>query len=128
MEFSKRQTAGYGLGAVGKDMVYALSASYVMYYYQDILGISATFVGVVLMAARVFDALNDPFMGIIVENSNPKLGKFSTWILSGSILNAFVLYALFSVPSALSGAGPFSAHGKRRTAPFHGGTLPAAAR
>jgi melibiose permease len=40
MEFSKRQTAGYGLGAVGKDMVYALSASYVMYYYQDILGIS----------------------------------------------------------------------------------------
>ena len=72
MEFSKRQTAGYGLGAVGKDMVYALSASYVMYYYQDILGISATFVGVVLMAARVFDALNDPFMGIIVEKSNPK--------------------------------------------------------
>ena len=105
MEFSKRQTAGYGLGAVGKDMVYALSASYVMYYYQDILGISATFVGVVLMAARVFDALNDPFMGIIVEKSNPKFGKFSTWILSGSILNAFVLYALFSVPSALSGGG-----------------------
>lgn len=105
MEFSKRQTAGYGLGAVGKDMVYALSASYVMYYYQDILGISATFVGVVLMAARVFDALNDPFMGIIVEKSNPKFGKFGTWILSGSILNAFVLYALFSAPSALSGGG-----------------------
>ena len=105
MEFSKRQTAGYGLGAVGKDMVYALSASYVMYYYQDILGISATFVGVVLMAARVFDALNDPFMGIIVEKSNPKFGKFNTWIRSGSILNAFVLYALFSVPSALSGGG-----------------------
>ena len=52
-----------GVCAVGKDMVYALSASYVMYFYQDVLGLSATFVGLILMAARVFDALNDPFMG-----------------------------------------------------------------
>ena len=47
-------------------MVYALSASYVMYFYQDVLGLSATFVGLILMAARVFDALNDPFMGVLV--------------------------------------------------------------
>ena len=33
--------ASYGLGAVGKDMVYMLSASYVLYYFQDILGVSA---------------------------------------------------------------------------------------
>jgi len=35
-EFGKKQFVAYGLGAVGKDMVYALSASYIMYYYQDI--------------------------------------------------------------------------------------------
>ena len=63
MRFTAKQTAAYGLGAVGKDMVYALSASYVMYYYQDILGLPASFVGLILMAARVFDAVNDPFMG-----------------------------------------------------------------
>ena len=39
-EFGKKQFAAYGLGAVGKDMVYALSASYIMYYYQDILDLS----------------------------------------------------------------------------------------
>ena len=56
MELTLKQKTAFGIGAVGKDMVYALSASYVMYYYQDVLGLSASFVGVVLMAARFFDA------------------------------------------------------------------------
>ena len=56
MELTTKQKAAFGIGAVGKDMVYALSASYVMYYYQDVLGLPATFVGLILMIARVFDA------------------------------------------------------------------------
>ena len=96
--FSFKEKAAYGLGAVGKDMVYALSSSYVMYYYQDILGLQATFVGLILMIARVFDAINDPFMGVLVAKTNTKYGKFRPWILSGTVLNAFVLYALFSAP------------------------------
>ena len=101
-EFGKKQFAAYGLGAVGKDMVYALSASYIMYYYQDILGLSATFVGFILMIARVFDAANDPFMGVVVAKTNSKWGKFRPWLFTGTILNAFVLYALFAAP-AVSG-------------------------
>ena len=101
-EFGKKQFAAYGLGAVGKDMVYALSASYIMYYYQDILGLSATFVGFILMIARVFDAANDPFMGVVVAKTNSRWGKFRPWLFTGTILNAFVLYALFSAP-AVSG-------------------------
>lgn len=65
MELTLKQKTAFGIGAVGKDMVYALSASYVMYYYQDVLGLSASFVGLVLMAARFFDAFNDPFMGVL---------------------------------------------------------------
>ena len=101
-EFGKKQFAAYGLGAVGKDMVYALSASYIMYYYQDILGLSASFVGFILMIARVFDAANDPFMGVVVAKTNSRWGKFRPWIFTGTILNAFVLYALFAAP-AVSG-------------------------
>ena len=48
MELTLKQKTAFGIGAVGKDMVYALSASYVMYYYQDVLGLSASFVGLVL--------------------------------------------------------------------------------
>jgi melibiose permease len=103
MKFGKKEMAAFGFGAVGKDMVYALSASFVMYYYQDILGISAAFVGTILMIARVFDAINDPFMGILVAKTNTKWGRFRPWVLLGTILNAIVLIYMFNVP-ALEGS------------------------
>ena len=104
MKLTKTQTAAFGIGAVGKDMVYALSANYVMYFYQDILGLSATFVGLILMIARVFDAINDPFMGIIVAKTRTRWGRFRPWLFSGTVLNAVVLYALFAAPN-MSGTG-----------------------
>ena len=104
MQLSLKQKIAFGIGAVGKDMVYALSANYVLYYYQDILGVSSTFVGLILMIARVFDALNDPFMGVLVAKTKTKWGKFRPWLVSGTVLNAFVLYALYAAPN-LEGAG-----------------------
>ncbi|MBE5837286.1 glycoside-pentoside-hexuronide (GPH):cation symporter [Butyrivibrio sp.] len=97
--------ASYGLGAVGKDMVYMLSASYVLYYFQDILGVSAAAMGVILMVARVFDAFNDPIMGAIVAKTKTRWGKFRPWLLIGTITNAIVLYLMFSAPPTLSGSG-----------------------
>lgn len=64
----------YALGAVGKDMVYMLSASYVLYYFQDLLGVNAIAMGIILMAARVFDAFNDPIMGVIVAKTRTRWG------------------------------------------------------
>ncbi len=104
MELTLKQKAAYGIGAVGKDMVYALSASYAMYFYQDVLGLSATFVGLILMIARIFDAVNDPFMGIVVAKTHSRWGRFRPWLFTGTILNAVVLYALFAAPD-LSEAG-----------------------
>ena len=98
MKFSRKQTIAYGLGAIGKDMVYALSSGFVLYYYQDVIGLNAGFVGVILMIARVFDAINDPMMGVVVAKTNSKWGRFRPWILTGTVLNAFVLYALFTAP------------------------------
>ena len=98
MKFGKKEMSAFGFGAIGKDMVYALSASFVMYYYQDILGISAAFVGSILMIARVFDAFNDPFMGIVVAKTNTKWGRFRPWVLLGTVLNAVVLVVMFNVP------------------------------
>lgn len=105
MKLSFKEKAAYGLGAVGKDMVYMLSASYVLYYYQDILGVNAFAMGVILLAARVFDAFNDPIMGVLVAKTRTKWGKFRPWLLIGTILNAIVLYFLFAAPPALDGEG-----------------------
>ena len=105
MNLSVKEKASYGLGAVGKDMVYMLSASYILYYYQDLLGVSSWIMGIILMAARVFDAFNDPIMGIVVAKTQTKWGKFRPWLLIGTILNAVVLYFMFAVPKSLTGAG-----------------------
>ncbi len=105
MKLSGAAKASYGLGAVGKDMVYMLSASYVLYYFQDILGVSAAAMGVILMVARVFDAFNDPIMGAVVAKTKTKWGKFRPWLLFGTITNAVILVLMFSAPPALSGSG-----------------------
>ncbi len=105
MKLSGREKFSYGLGAVGKDMVYMLSASYVLYYYQDLLGVNPFAMGVILLAARVFDAFNDPIMGVIVAKTRTRFGKFRPWLFVGTVLNAVVLYLMFAAPPALDGAG-----------------------
>lgn len=95
----------YGIGAVGKDMVYMLSASYILYYFQDIMGVSAIAMGVILLIARVFDAFNDPIMGVIVAKTKTKWGKFRPWLLIGTLTNAVILIVMFSAPPSLDGKG-----------------------
>ena len=105
MRLSGKEKISYGLGAVGKDMVYMLSASYILYYYQDLLGVSAIAMGTILLVARVFDAINDPIMGMIVAKTKTRWGRFRPWLMIGTLLNAVVLYFMFAAPPALDGKG-----------------------
>ncbi|MBQ3774131.1 MAG: MFS transporter, partial [Pseudobutyrivibrio sp.] len=95
----------YGIGAVGKDMVYMLSASYVLYYFQDIMGVNAIAMGIILLLARVFDAFNDPIMGVIVAKTKTRWGKFRPWLLIGTITNTVLLILMFSAPPTASAKG-----------------------
>lgn len=104
-KLSGKEKFAYGIGAVGKDMVYMLSASYILYYYQDILGVSAVAMGVILLIARVFDAFNDPIMGVLVAKTKTRWGKFRPWLLIGTITNAVMLILMFAAPPALNGSG-----------------------
>ncbi len=105
MKLTGSAKLGYGLGAVGKDMVYMLSASYVFYYFQDIMGASAIVIGIISMIARVFDAFNDPIMGAIVAKTKTRWGKFRPWLLIGTITNAVILVAMFMAPPTLDAGG-----------------------
>lgn len=101
MELRLKNKAAFGFGAFGKDVVYMLVNSYLLYYYNVVLGMSSAFIGTLLMAARVFDAVNDPFMGIVVAKTKTKWGRFRPWIMSGTVLNAVTIYALFAVPDSV---------------------------
>ncbi len=105
MNLTFKEKAAYGLGAVGKDMVYMLSASYVLYYFQDILGVSAVAMGVILLVARIFDAFNDPIMGIVVAKTKTRWGKFRPWLFIGTVTNAVILVLMFSAPPSMDGKG-----------------------
>ena len=103
MKLPKATKFAFGFGAFGKDLVYMLVANYVLYYYNAVLGVSSVFIGAILMGARVFDAINDPIMGIVVAKTNTRFGRFRPWVLTGTVLNAVTIYALFAAPDAGEG-------------------------
>ncbi|MBQ8822216.1 MAG: MFS transporter [Lachnospiraceae bacterium] len=89
----------YGLGTLGRDMVYTLISMYLMFYLTDVLQLSTTvlwWVTAIIMAARVFDAFNDPIMGVIVDNTHTRYGKFKPWICIGAILSGILTVVLFA--------------------------------
>lgn len=97
MKVEKKTKYFFGIGGFGKDMMFAMSTIMSIYFIAYV-GISAAFVGIMFLAVRVFDAINDPIMGWISDNTKSRWGKFRPWILVGTILNAIVLLFVFYKP------------------------------
>ena len=95
---------GYGVGAVGLDLSYGMFYSYLSIYLTNALGISPAFLLIITPLARLWDGFNDPMMGMIVDKTKTKMGKYRPWILAGALLNAIVLALLFNNPGFASGS------------------------
>lgn len=95
----RRNLWSFGLGTLGRDMLAAMVAMFLMVYLTEVLNISSgvlAAVTVVLVVMRVFDAVNDPFMGLIVDNTRTRWGKFKPWIALGAVLWAGASVVLFT--------------------------------
>lgn len=95
MALSFREKYSFGIGAFGKDIILAYVNIFLMIYFTDVLYLSPAFVGSLFFVARIWDAINDPVMGMIVDNTHNKFGKFRTWISIGTILNAVTFVGMF---------------------------------
>lgn len=95
----RRNSWGFGLGTLGRDMVAALVTMFLMVYLTEVVGISNATLGaitVVLVLMRIFDAVNDPVMGLIVDNTRTRWGKFKPWITGGALAWAAATVLMFS--------------------------------
>ncbi|MBP1571109.1 MAG: MFS transporter [Oscillospiraceae bacterium] len=95
----KRNKYCFGLGTVGRDAVYTLISMYLITYLTEVVGLSdaqLAIIGTIMVVCRVFDALNDPVMGTIVDNTKTKWGKFKPWIVFGTFASGILTILLFS--------------------------------
>ena len=91
-----REKIGFGVGAIGLDLSYGLFYSYLSYYLTSVLGLKEGFLLLLTPLARIWDGVNDPIMGAIVDNTHMKMGKYRPWIIIGAVSNAVVLALLFT--------------------------------
>ena len=97
---NKRSKWCYASGCTGRDMTYTLVAMFFISYIQFTHLVNAAQFAVltgIIVACRVWDAINDPMMGTLISNTKTKFGKYRPWILIGSITNAIILVLMFTV-------------------------------
>ena len=93
-----RNKVCYGLGTIGRDMFYSMVSMYIMVYITEVLVVpdaTLALLTTVLLALRVFDAFNDPIMGLIVDNTKTRFGKFKPGMLIGAIIGAVCMVMMF---------------------------------
>ena len=103
-KISLKEKLGYGVGAIGLDLSYGMFYSYLSIYLTNALGIHPAFLLIITPLARLWDGFNDPMMGMIVDRTHTKMGKYRPWIIGGAALNAVVLCLLFNNPGLAAGS------------------------
>ena len=95
----KKNLIMFPLGTVGRDMVYFLFTSCIMTFVlftRSLTNSQFAAITAIVVAARIFDALNDPIMGNIIERTRTRWGKFKPWLVIGILSTSVVVYLAFN--------------------------------
>lgn len=96
--YDRRNKYCFGLGTIGRDMLYTLVSMYIMVYITEVIIVpdsTLALMTTLLLVLRIFDALNDPIMGLLVDNTRSRFGKFKPGMLIGALVGAFCMVMLF---------------------------------
>lgn len=99
MKTSISEKIAYGMGDVACNVVYALTSGLIVYFYTNVIGVSAGVVGTILLVSRVFDGVSDLLIAQLMDKINSRHGKARAWILWMAAPYAISATALFAVPS-----------------------------
>ena len=79
------QRIGFGTGDLAQNLIFQTVACYLMIYLTTVLKINPAFVGGLILAVRLIDCFWSPIVGRYIDNRNPKLGKYRSYLLYGGI-------------------------------------------
>ncbi|WP_212006141.1 MFS transporter [Chitinophaga sp. HK235] len=136
-----REKIGYGFGDMASSMFWKLFGMYLLFFYTDVMGITAAAAGTMLLITRIWDTFFDPVVGAMADRTQSRWGKFRPYMLymavpfgiigvltfttpgygvSGKLIYAYItysammmIYSLINVPYA-SLLGVMSVDGKER--------------
>ncbi len=101
---SFKEKVGYSLGDLASNLYFQVFVVFLPIFYTDVFGISAAAMGTMLLVTRIFDAANDPLMGVIADRTNTRWGKFRPYIAGFAIPFAVAGVLAFTTPSLSGGA------------------------
>lgn len=88
----------YSLSMGGIVPAYVLFTSLMMFYYTDVVGISPGVVGTMMMIAAIWDGVNDPLMGVLIDHTKTRFGRCRPYIFIGSLAVAAFMVLALNVP------------------------------
>ena len=92
---TKREKITYTGSLLGQNMIYSLMAMYVMFFFTDLLRIPSQSVTIIIVAASLWDAVNDILMGMIADRTRTRIGKFRPYLLAGPVFIGIVTVLCF---------------------------------
>ncbi|HYD82849.1 MAG TPA: MFS transporter, partial [Opitutus sp.] len=95
---STREYVGYALGDTASNLFFQTFNIFLTYYYVDVWGIPAAALLIMMPLVRLWDAINDPMMGVIADRTNTRWGKFRPYLLWGAVPYGICGYLMFAGP------------------------------
>lgn len=100
-DYFSRNKWVYSLGGIGRDLAYTLYTSFLLtfiLYTKNVTQGEFAAISIIMIICRIWDGINDPIMGGIIENTRTKFGKFKPWIFLGALTNSVVLILIYTLP------------------------------
>lgn len=97
------QFLGYAAGDAGNNVAFSMMGMFLLIYYTDVVGISATVAGTIFLLIRIWDAVSDLLAGRLVDRTMTRFGKFRPFFLFGGVPLAVLTIATFTLPGLVSG-------------------------
>lgn len=88
----------YGAGSFAKTLLVYLTMVFMLYFYTDVIGISSGVAATIILIAKIWDIINDPMMGAIVDRTRSKEGKCRVWLKYFSVPAGVIVALCFMMP------------------------------